>query len=255
MVILTCFEAEQATETSCFKLIHSVGKNLVSDLLKRKNKKDLSKPQPNRSQRMKTAYEYAWRDKKCFCVGNPVIQLFAEKLQTISFSSPTRLQLILIVEMFASLYTDGSYKSSSQEASDVLSEILKNLPHKPMKSVGHSQYSGGGHSQSGHSFNQLPIPDDPQPPPFKPLNEYPPYDISYDTPQSIQSHYGPPNHFSDFSAQGSAKSPVAVNPKAYDIYHSMKIKLKKEKNFVTLPTFIDGKGLDIQKSIGFELTA
>lgn len=152
-------------------------------------------------------------------------------------------------------YTDGSYKSSSQEASDVLSEILKNLPHKPMKSVGHSQYSGGGHSQSGHNFNQLPIPDDPQPPPFKPLSDYPPYDISYDTPQSIQSHYGPPNHFSDFSAQGSAKSPIAVNPKAYDIYHSMKIKLKKEKNFVTLPTFIDGKGLEIQESIGFELTA
>lgn len=146
-------------------------------------------------------------------------------------------------------YTDGSYKSSSQEASDVLSEILKNLPHKPMKSVGHNQYSGG------HSFNQLPIPDDPQPPPFKPLNEYSPYDTSFDSPQSIQSHYGPPNHFSDFSAQGSASRPIAVNPKAYDIYHSMKIKLKKEKNFVTLPTIIDGKGLEIQKSIGFELTA
>jgi hypothetical protein len=146
------------------------------------------------------------------------------------------------------MFVDGSYKSSSnhQEASDVLGEILQNLPHKPMKNVGYESYSGG------HSFNQLPIPNDP--PPFTPLNSFS-YNIPFKGPLS---EYGPPlNSFSDFHGQASNKKAVAVNPKAYDIYHTMKNKLTKEKNFVTVPsTNVDNvKGLEIQKSIQYEIKA
>lgn len=141
------------------------------------------------------------------------------------------------------MLVDGSYKSSNhQEASDVLDDILRNLPHKPMKSVGYESYSGG------HSFNQLPIPNDP--PPFKPLNSF-----SYNAPLS---EYGPPlNSYSDYHGQSTNQKSVAVNPKAYDIYHTMKNKMTKDKNFVTIPTtnVDDGKGLEIQKSIQYEIKA
>lgn len=149
---------------------------------------------------------------------------------------------------------DGSYKSSAnhQEASDILDGILQNLPHKPMKS--YQGYSGG--PNGGHIFNQLPIPND-LPPPFKPLNTYS-YDLPFESQKTVHSEYGPPsNHYSDYHGQSSNKKFVAVNPKAYDIYHTMKIKLTKEKNFVTVPpTNVDNsKGLEIHKSIEYEIKA
>lgn len=153
-----------------------------------------------------------------------------------------------------SYYADGSYKSSDssdQEASDVLSEILKNLPHKPMKTVVST------YSSDNHSFNQIPIPND-FPPPFKPLNDHPNFDFPYKNSISVHSEYGLPNQYPDYSAQASEKRPIAVNPKAYDIYHSLKVKMAKEKNFVTLPTLIDlldPQGLEIQQSIGYEIKA
>lgn len=109
-----------------------------------------------------------------------------------------------------------------------------------MKSIGYELVS------DGHSFKQIPIPDD-VPPPFKPLNHLPSYDLPF------ESHKLAPEYYSDYSGQSSNKKPIAVNPKAYDIYHTMKRKLTKEKsNFVTLPT-INDKGLEIQKSVGFEI--
>ncbi|CRK88032.1 CLUMA_CG001818, isoform A [Clunio marinus] len=146
-------------------------------------------------------------------------------------------------------FTDGgSYKPSSYfEENDVLSSILKNIPHKPVKSV---EYSIG--HDSGYSSNQFPFPNQhPQIPPFKPLSNYPSHNIPFkNAPQTFSSQYGPPNHISGFSGQPSIKRPIAVNPKAYDIYHTMKLKMTKEKNFVTLPTIEIGDGLEIQKSIG-----
>lgn len=125
----------------------------------------------------------------------------------------------------------------------MLAQILKDLPHKPMKTVG--QYSHGA-----HNFNQIPLSEN-HVPPFKPLSDYPTYHS-----QNILSEYGPPTHFSDFTGQASEKIPVAVNPKAYDIYHSMKFKMSKEKNFVTLPSIFDDlKGVEIQKSIVYEFKA
>jgi hypothetical protein len=139
------------------------------------------------------------------------------------------------------LHADGSYKSN-QEASDILAEILKNVPHKPMKSVSHG----------GHSFNQLPIPDDVLPP-FKPLSNYP--------SQYESSLYGTPSDsYSAYSHQSTNTKTVAVsNPKVSDIYRSMRHKMTKEKNFVTLPTIDNSKnnkhGLEIQKSIEYEIKA
>lgn len=107
MVILTCFEAEQATETSCFELIHSVGTKLISDLLKRKNKRIRANLSPtevtewkqlmNMLSEIKIAFSEEIRSFSC---------LLRNHRQTISYSSPKRLtdQLILIVEMFALLY-------------------------------------------------------------------------------------------------------------------------------------------------------
>lgn len=129
----------------------------------------------------------------------------------------------------------------------MLSEILKNLPHKPMKTVGYEQYSGG------QSFNQIPIPND-IPPPFKPLNSFSTHNAPF---ESSHSQFDSNNHYSDFSGQASIKRPVAVtNPKSYEIYHSMKSKFSKGKNFVTLPTPLDNiKGLEIQKSLRYEIKA
>lgn len=180
---------------------------------------------------------------------------FSEKLPTISVfmiliksSGEAKIICISLHCRFIQMLIDGSYKSSNhQEASIVLDDILRNLPHKPMKSVGYEGYSGF----------QLPIPDD-LPPPFRPINTYSSYNTPFETQKSINSEYGPPsNHFSDYHGQSSNKKVVAVNPKAYDIYHTMKLKLTKEKNFVTAPpTNIDNtKGLEILKSIEYEIKA
>lgn len=117
---------------------------------------------------------------------------------------------------------------------------------------------------SSHSINQYPIPDDP--PPFKPLSQYnSPFD-SYGPPSdsSPSLHSYTSDHFSDHSHQKS----VAVNPKAYDAYHTMMLKetnrhrskeQKQPPNFVTLPPTqhilgdLPNDGLEIQKSIQYEI--
>lgn len=145
-----------------------------------------------------------------------------------------------------------------------------------MKSVGYEIQSYDG----GQSFNQIPIPDDP--PPFKPLSSY---GIPFDNSQYAL----PLNPYSDYSAQASQKKPVAVHPKVYDVYHTMRIKLNKPKskpkpkpkptlrNFVTLPPLVystkeletarpvvystkglpsvvdSSNGLEIIKSVGYEI--
>lgn len=149
---------------------------------------------------------------------------------------------------------------NQRNADDVLSEILKNVPHKPMKSLEHGPPS--------HAINQYPIPDDP--PPFKPLTQYnAPYEqygLPPDSPSSLHSYTS--DHFSDYSHQKS----VAVNPKAYDAYHTMMLKetsrhktkeqRQQSTNFVTLPPthhhailgdLVPNDGLEIQKSIQYEI--
>jgi hypothetical protein len=130
-----------------------------------------------------------------------------------------------------------------------------------MKSIGQGSYSGGG-----HSFNQIPIPDDfsaPPPPPFKPLSlhDHSVLNIPFESENPPHSAYGPPGHYSDYSGQSSDSKSVAVKPNAYDTYHAMQLKLdtKKDgnKNFVTLPTFlgISNDGLEIQKALRYEIKA
>ncbi|CAH1730317.1 unnamed protein product [Chironomus riparius] len=192
-------------------------------------------------------------------------------------------------------YNDGTYKfaetHTSSDDADMLSEILKNLPHKPMKTVGHV-YS------SGISFNQIPIPNDIRPPPFKPLKNRPSFDgpvylPSHETPHSEygvphkeygapqkeygvpqkeygvphneygvpDNEYGPPSSYSSPSSDYSQKQSIIVDPKAYDAYHSMRLKLSKPQPTATsLPgpiTLLDGivnhNGLEIQKSIAYEI--
>jgi len=152
----------------------------------------------------------------------------------------------------------------------MLSEILKNLPHKPMKTVGHS-YS------SGISFNQIPIPNDIRPPPFKPLKDHSSFDgpVYLSSPQAPHSEYGvphneygvpsneysPPSHYSSPSSDYSQKQAIIVDPKAYDAYHSMRIKLSKPQPTATallgpitlFDGIVDHKGLEIQKSIEYEI--
>lgn len=146
-----------------------------------------------------------------------------------------------------------------------------------MKTVGHS-YS------SGISFNQIPIPNDIRPPPFKPLKDHSSFDgpVYLSSPQAPHSEYGvphneygvpqkeygvpsneygQPSHYSSPSSDYSQKQSIIVDPKAYDAYHSMRIKLSKPQPTATaLPGpitlfdgFVDHKGLEIQKSIEYEI--
>lgn len=213
--------------------------------------------------------------------------------------------LLLLLLLLHKNYLDGNYKfaetHTSGDDADMLSEILKNLPHKPMKTVGHV-YS------SGISFNQIPIPNDiqpPPPPPFKPLKNHQSFDghvylPSHETPHSEygvphkeygvphkeygvphkeygtpqkeygvpqkeygvpDNEYGPPSLYSSPSSDYSQKQSIIIDPKAYDAYHSMRIKLSKPQPTATaLPgpiTILDGivdhKGLEIQKSIAYEI--
>lgn len=145
---------------------------------------------------------------------------------------------------------------NQQNADDVLTEILKNVPHKPMKSIGH----GSSHPALSTVVNQYPIPDDP--PPFKPLSSYNAPFEQYGPPQQPSLHSYTSDHFSDYSHQKS----VAVHPKAYEAYHSMMLKetnrhkfneQQQHPNFVTLPPILGAlpqDGLEIQKSIQYEIT-
>jgi hypothetical protein len=122
---------------------------------------------------------------------------------------------------------------------DVLSQILKNIPHKPMKTI-------------GHSFNQIPIPTDgplaPPPPPFKPLRNYPP------APSFESGHVYP-------SPSGYAGGAPFTNPKAYDAYHTMTMKLSKPHALLSTPplpgpislSLLTDKDFEIQKSIQYEI--
>jgi hypothetical protein len=131
---------------------------------------------------------------------------------------------------------DGSYKLS--DTSDMLSEILKNVPYKPMKTVGHDYSSGG------YSLNQIPIPNNP--PPFKPLKDFPPtYEQSHHVPHA---EYGVPYSHEYLSALSSDKKSIVINPKAYDTYHSMIKKNSHSKHKVPLESI---GGLEIQKSIEY----
>jgi hypothetical protein len=156
------------------------------------------------------------------------------------------------------------FNNISQTAGDVdmLSEILKNLPHKPVKTVGSSYAT---------HFNQIPIPNDP--PPFKPLKNYPSYpSASYDLTQpSFHSVYGPPFSSPDYSGSDKHES-IVVDPKAYDAYHTMnkkkrRVVIKTKTTDATLlgpvklqadaskdaPIVVNKNGLEIQKSIEYEI--
>jgi hypothetical protein len=142
-------------------------------------------------------------------------------------------------------------------ADDVLSEILRNVPHKPMKSLGY---------ENGHVVNQFPIPDDP--PPFKPLSSYSAPSVPFDSfgPPTLSSlnsfnKYSSGDHFSDFSNKNSVS---VADPSSYNAYHKMTLlgtksnhAINDQPNFVTLPTEVLGKfpknGLEIQKSIAYEI--
>lgn len=139
----------------------------------------------------------------------------------------------------------------------MLGEILKNIPHKPMKTV-----------ISSHSFNQIPFPN--SLPPFKPLR-------NYESSPSLNSNslhaeygvphqeYGMPLVYSPeyISSLSSNKQSVMVDPKAYDAYHSMKIRnINPQHNSLPSQSTLSSSlpGLDhlkapyeIQKSIEYEI--
>lgn len=129
----------------------------------------------------------------------------------------------------------------------MLAEILKNIPHKPTKTVISSD------SYSSHNFNQLPIPNNP--PPFKPLNTY--LSPSLNSPHS---EYGVPLVYSPEYLSGipSENRPVMVDPKAYDAYHAMKMKkTSAQQNSIDLSSLHGLENLktpfEIQKSIEYEI--
>jgi hypothetical protein len=129
----------------------------------------------------------------------------------------------------------------------MLAEILKNIPHKPTKTVISSD------SYSSHNFNQLPIPNNP--PLFKPLK-------NYQTPPSLNSsphsQYGVPLVYSPEYLSSSNNHPVMVDPKAYDAYHAMKTrKLSSQHNSLSASSLPGLEHLntpyEIQKSIEYEI--
>lgn len=134
-------------------------------------------------------------------------------------------------------------------APDMLAEILKNIPHKPTKTV----ISSDSYASHGHSFNQLPLPNNP--PPFKPLRNYP------SPSSSPHSEYGVPLVYSPdyLSGISSNHNPVMVDPKAYDAYHAMKKrKISSQHNSLasSLPGLETLKApFEIQKSIEYEIKA
>lgn len=140
---------------------------------------------------------------------------------------------------------------------DVLGEILKNIPHKPMKTA---------ISSHSHSFQQIPFPN--SPPPFKPLNDYqsPPSLNSLHAEYGVpHQEYGMPLVYSHeyMSSLSSNKQSVMVDPKAYDAYHSMKNrKINPQHNSLRSQSTLSSSlpGLDhlkapyeIQKSIEYEI--
>lgn len=114
---------------------------------------------------------------------------------------------------------------------------------------------------SGHSFNQIPYPKNP--PPFKPLQDFPPQHSQYGVP----TEYGAPLVYSPefLSALSSQKQPVLIDPKAYDAYHAMKNrKLNSQTNSFQSPSLSTsslpglehiGAPFEIQKSIQYEIKA
>jgi hypothetical protein len=137
-------------------------------------------------------------------------------------------------------FIDDTYtfaETQSSDTTDMLSEILKNIPHKPMKTI-------------GHSFNQIPIPSDsplPPLPPFKPIS-------------SNQPYLSPPSPFDSGHGYSNYHHSSIVNPKAYDAYHTMTMKLSKPQALVSssLPgpislSLLADKDFEIQKSIQYEL--
>jgi hypothetical protein len=117
---------------------------------------------------------------------------------------------------------------------------------------------------SGHNFNQIPLPK--SPPPFKPLQDFPPIQqhSQYGVPHT---QYGAPLVYSPefLSTLSSQKQSVLVDPKAYDAYHAMKTrKLNSQTNSFSssslsassLPGLEHiGAPFEIQKSIQYEIKA
>lgn len=164
-------------------------------------------------------------------------------------------------------FVDATYSfaetQSKDVTTDVLSEILKNIPHKPMKTVTHAYSSGG------HNFNQIPIPNV-VPPPFKPLKDLPVFNGPSPSFQSQNSENGVPKISSyspssfDYSGSSSDTQSIMIDPKAYGAYHSMKMKLSKPKAAtqsslpgpISLSTIQDhNNGFEIQKSIQYEISS
>jgi len=130
-----------------------------------------------------------------------------------------------------------------------------------------------GHHSTGHaSFNQLPIPNDIVPP-FKPLNQqyndYPSYNIPFGdapSPPLLDSYGGPfnPDHYEPFGQSTDNRRPTIADPNAYDTYHTMKLTKEKKsppssfgatKFAKAKPINYAHKGLEITKSIGYEIKA
>lgn len=143
----------------------------------------------------------------------------------------------------------------------MLGEILKNIPHKPTKTA-----------ISSHNFNQIPFPkNSPQPPPpFKPLRDFqsPPslnsIHTEYGVPAAHAEYGAPPLVYSPeyLSSLSSNKQSVMVDPKAYDAYHSMKIRKlypqqsssSSASSSASLPGLEHLKSpFEIQKSIEYEI--
>lgn len=171
--------------------------------------------------------------------------------------SPPLLQLTTLNWEFNVLLYNADLQGGTQ---DVLGEILKNIPHKPMKTV---------ISSHSHSFNQIPFPN--SPPPFKPLRNY----QSSPSLNSLHAEYGVPHEeygmplvYSPeyISSLSSNAQSVMVDPKAYDAYHSMKIrKINPQHNSLPSQSTLSSShlpGLDhlkapfeIQKSIEYEINS
>lgn len=137
---------------------------------------------------------------------------------------------------------------------DILHEIMKNIPHK---------HAGG------YSSNQYSLPSPHSHIPFKPIKTF----QSSSHTQSLSTAYDAPANYNSYDQKGaySNSKKSYIDPKAYDIYHSMNIKFGKQQ---PPPTFVKGPltrlnrntaniklgqnqggHYEIQKSIQYEIKA
>ncbi|CAO1434077.1 unnamed protein product [Diamesa serratosioi] len=151
-----------------------------------------------------------------------------------------------------SIYGNPSYDDSSN--TDILHEIMKNIP---------SKHAGG------YNANQYSLPSTHSHIPFKPIKTF----QSSSHTQSLSTAYGTPVNYNSYDQKGAYSNPKQsyIDPKAYDIYHSMNIKFGKQQQ----PKFAingplarlspntanvklgqnQGGHYEIQKSIQYEIKA